>query len=93
MSIKEALVIIRDNQIHRPKEFALLMWPNSEGWQRVHNVGHGASRGAAMAKAAGGYLGKLRTKELIREPWFDDYDSYYQLTDKGFEYITNHSQM
>lgn len=82
--IVTALQIIRDNDIRSPREFAKKMWPNSEGWQRVHKVGHGVHRGAAMALAGGGFLGKLRGQGLIgicggynRERIF--------LTDKGKE--------
>lgn len=48
-----------------PALFARKMWPDSEGHQRSHKVGRkGASRGAGMAIAAGGYLGKLRAAGL-----------------------------
>ena len=91
MSFKKALEIIRDNQIHRPKQFACLMWPDSGGWQRVHKVDHGASRGTMMAFAGGGILGKLRLQRLIRDPWYDTPDSYYRLTGKGQQYLEQHS--
>ncbi len=80
--IPTALQIIRDNNIRSPREFAEKMWPNSEGWQRVHKVGHGASRGAAMALAGGGFLGKLRAQGLIRGGY--NYERII-LTDKGKE--------
>ena len=89
MSFKRALEIIRDNQIHSPKQFALLMWPDSDGWKRIHKCGHGASFGAMMPMVGGGLLGKLRTRGWIRGPWLDDYDSYYWLTDEGRQYLKN----
>ncbi|GAH27720.1 unnamed protein product, partial [marine sediment metagenome] len=77
MGFNKALEIIRDNRIHSPRQFAELMWPDSDGWKRVHKCGHGSSRGAMMAVAGGGLLGKLRAKGFIRAPWYDDYNSYY----------------
>jgi hypothetical protein len=64
--IPTALQIIRDNDITSPREFAEKMWPNSEGWQHMHKIGRGASSGAAMAFAGGGFLGKLRAQGLIQ---------------------------
>lgn len=87
MKFKKALEIIRDNQIHSPKEFARLMWPDSDGWKRIHKCGNGASFGAMMPMAGGGLLGKLRAEGLVRAPWHDDYDSYYWLTEKGQQYL------
>ena len=63
--ITRALLIIRDNDVRSPRDFARLMWPDSEGWKRVHKVGRGSSRGAAMSLAGGGFLGKLYQKGLI----------------------------
>lgn len=68
-----ALTILRDwAKTHdicdhiRPREFAELMWPNSPGWNRVHKCGpYGVSFGAMMPKVGGGFLGKLRARELI----------------------------
>ena len=85
--MKRALEIIRDNQIHSPKQFAGLMWPDSDGWKRIHKCGNGASFGAMMPMAGGGLLGRLRTEKLVRAPWHDDYNSYYYLTDKGRQYL------
>ena len=81
---KKALIVIRENQIERPKQFARLLWPDSEGWQRVHKVGHGASRGAMMSFAAGGLLGKLRCQGYIVGGYPD---RPALLTDKGKEQI------
>lgn len=89
--IVTALQIIRDNEIRSPREFARLMWPNSEGWHRHHRVGYGTSRGAAMALAGGGFLGKLKAQGLIRVSIFD---GRIVLTDKGKDRLPGeiHSQ-
>jgi len=79
--IVAALLIIRDNDIRTPRQFAEKIWPNSEGWHRVHRVGNGVSRGAAMALAGGGFLGRLRAQGLIR----GFYPERIVLTDKGKE--------
>ena len=65
MSFIKALEIIRDNEINMPRDLAEKLWPDSDGWKRVHRVGHGVSCGAMMAFAAGGLLGKLRQKNYI----------------------------
>lgn len=82
MSFKKALEIIRDNEIMIPRQLAEKLWPDSEGWKRVHKTGHGASRGAAMALAAGGLMGRLRQRGLI------GHFQPIQLTDKGREYLS-----
>ena len=87
MKFRKALEVIRDEQIHSPKQFARLRWADSDGWNRVHKCGNGASRGAMMPVAGGGLLGRLRAAGLIRAPWHDDYDSFYYLTDKGQQYL------
>ncbi len=88
---KRALEIIEKNYIHMPKEFARLMWPDSPCWDHYCRCGYGVHRGGGMYLAAGGLLGKLRTKGLIRTPWHDDWKSYYCLTDEGREYLRNES--
>ena len=45
-----------------------------------------------MAVAGGGLLGKLRAKGFIRAPWYDDYNSYYWVTEKGQEYLKQRSE-
>jgi hypothetical protein len=77
-----ALHLINDNQIESPTEFARLMWPNSDGWRRVGNVGHGAHAGAGMQLAGGSFLGRLRAKGLIVGGYTRD---RITLTDKGRE--------
>ena len=60
-----ALSILRDACV-TATEFAERMWPDSPGWKRVSNLGaHGASAGACMPYAAGGYLGRLRKRGLV----------------------------
>ncbi len=62
-----ALRLIQDNpgRIPNARRFAQLMWPDSPCWHVRYNVGHGSSPGAAMARSAGGYLGKLDLKGLV----------------------------
>lgn len=56
-----ALRIIRDNRIEMPRQFARLMWPDSDGWKTMTKCGnYGATRGGGMNLAGGAYLGKLR---------------------------------
>lgn len=83
-----ALLLIRDNQIRMPGQFARLMWPNSPYWDKVYNVGHGATKGVGMWKAGGSLLGKLAQGGLIRRPWYNDRDDSYALTDKGREFLS-----
>ena len=78
-----ALKLIARNDIQYPRQFAKLMWPNSDGWHRVHKLGHGASKGAAMPLAAGGYLGKLRRDGLI----LGGHDRPIILTEKGHDLL------
>lgn len=82
-----ALQLLRDDEdIHRPTEFARMMWPDSEGWQRVGKIGHGSHRGVGMILAGGGFLGKLRAQGLIIISLDRDYRSYsnnYYLTSEG----------
>jgi hypothetical protein len=62
-----ALRIIRDHEITMPKQFAKLMWPDSDGWETHVKCGpHGSHRGGGMYLAAGGYLGKLEQRGLIK---------------------------
>jgi len=79
-----ALKLIATKNIRSPSEFAKEMWPNSEGWQRVQNVGHGAHRGAGMFLAGGSFLGKLRSQGLILGGIDQD---RIVLTDKGRELL------
>jgi len=80
--IPTALRIIRDNDIRSPREFAKLMWPNSSCWQKMYNIGNGATRGVGMWLAGGSFLGKLRIQGLIRGGY--NYERII-LTDEGKE--------
>ena len=64
-STEKALRIIRDNEVHSPRRFAELMWPDSAGWKRIHKVGHGATFGGMMPMVGGAFLGKLHKLGLI----------------------------
>jgi len=77
MSFIKALEIIRDNDIMRPKQLAKKLWPDSDGWKRSHKLGRGSAKGAAMALAAGGLMGRLRQRGLI------GHFTPIQLTQKG----------
>lgn len=64
--IAKALLIIKENEVRSPHQFARLMWPNSPCWQVSYKVGnYGSSKGAIMPLVAGGFLGKLRSQRLI----------------------------
>lgn len=67
-TVARALEIIRDQErlgFYDHRSFAKRMWPDSEAWQNAVSVGHGTNRGAGMARAAGGFLGKLQRQDLI----------------------------
>jgi len=66
-STARALLLIRNHKIDSPRQFARFMWPDSDGWKRHSKAGpNGVSRGGGMNLAAGGYLGKLERRRLIR---------------------------
>lgn len=85
----EALQKILENQKKypldaiRPAEFAKLMWPDSEGWERHARCGpKGVSRGGGMRLAAGGYLGRLCRDDLVRFVGHK-YGTSYRVSSKG----------
>jgi hypothetical protein len=78
-SVMLALLLIKHNEIDRPGEFARLLWPDSEGWQRRSKVGHGTTIGGGMRLAGGGFIGKLRQRGLIA----GGIGYHYFLTEKG----------
>jgi hypothetical protein len=82
-SEKRALKIIARNPGITPARFAELMWPNSEGHQRHHRCGYGTSRGSGMALAAGGYLGKLVRRGLVKRHYDQYYRGHYTIVRKG----------
>ena len=64
---RQALLIVKEAGIIRPREFAERMWPDSEGWQRMARCGpYGVTQGGGMPPAGGAYLGKLRARGLVR---------------------------
>ena len=66
VTVVRALVILRDHGPLRPREFAELMWPDSEGWLRYAKCGpYGSHKGGGMYLAGGGFLGRLRVKGLV----------------------------
>jgi len=67
---KRALRILRDHGPLRPREFARLMWPDSPGWNRLHNCGpYGASYGTMMPMCGGAYLAKLTYRNWAKPKW------------------------
>ena len=74
----EALRIIRDHEIDSPRQFALFMWPDAAGWNRLGKCGQGTTRGGGMNLAGGAYLGKLKKRGLIYR-----YQERFYLTDEG----------
>ena len=63
---RRALEIVRDNPDIRPRIFANLMWPDSEGHRHHTKCGpRGSTRGGGMRLSAGGYLGKLSRAGLL----------------------------
>jgi hypothetical protein len=56
---RKALLVIAANDITTPKQFALLMWPDSHAWRASNSQ----KRGFAMS--GGAYLAKLRKRGLI----------------------------
>ena len=59
---RRALEILRDEPDLLAKEFARLMWPDSDCWRHPVKCGYGSHRGGGMYLAAGGFLGKLYHK-------------------------------
>ena len=85
---RRALEIVAEHGPIRPAQFADRMWPDSPGWQRSYKCGPwGASRGIAMARTGGAYLGKLQRRGWIHQPWHEMPWGYqpegYSLTEEG----------
>lgn len=89
---KKAILIIGEAQNVRPRQFARLFWPDSDGWHHATKAGpHGSTRGGGMNLAGGGYLGKLTRMGLVRhnvtlEVRRGEYGPIYTLSDKGLEF-------
>ena len=72
LSQRRALEILREHPDLLAKEFARLMWPDSDCWRHPTKCGYGVHRGGGMYLAAGGFLGKLYHKGLVqrgRQPY------------------------
>jgi hypothetical protein len=80
---KKALQILADNPGLTASGFASLMWPDSDGWRRVKNTGHGATRGKGMWLSAGGYLAKLRKIGLVDISISRQGQTTFKLTSEG----------
>lgn len=78
----KALQIIRDNEIYKATRFAELMWPESPCWQKIYNIGRGATRGVGLWLAAGSFLRKLQYQGLITI-YYPRYGMEVSLTSKG----------
>ena len=75
-----ALQIVKENPNIRPNRFSELMWKDSPSHRKMYNCGHnGATRGRGIWRSAGGYLGKLAAKGLIRRRYNFEYE-----TDEGY---------
>lgn len=79
-----ALEILSTKEVKMCRDFAELMWPDSDCWRKVYNVGHGATRGAGMWRAGGSMLGKLHQCGLI-ELFLPG--ERIRLTEKGYDYL------
>jgi hypothetical protein len=82
-TIKALLIIKNHPEIHGPRDFARLMWPNSPAWRHYTKCGSGVHRGGGMYLAAGGFLGKLIRAGLIRQRLDQKWKYHYSLTDVG----------
>ena len=82
-SYTRALEILRQHPGISARGFAEQMWPNAEGWHHVCKVGRGATYGAGMWRAGGGYLGRLIKQGLVRREysWSGQY-VYFALAEK-----------
>ncbi len=79
---RRALEIVRDLS-PRPRAFAQKMWPDSPGWSRMSPCGYGVSRGAAMPRTGGAYLGKLSHKGWVTRVHASRFDASYKITAEG----------
>lgn len=89
---RRALEILRNAEDQRllPSQFAERMWPDSPYWKHSYNVGRGATRGIAMYRAGGAYLGRLQKLGYVHWTAWGRVDNEYlyhgyRLTDKGRE--------
>lgn len=79
-----ALQVLQDHGYLAPRQFAKLRWPDSPKWQKATKCGpSGAHRGGGMYTAAGGLLGKLAGRGLVRRESRGTYDHGYVVTTDG----------
>lgn len=79
-----ALRILHEHGPLRPREFARLMWPDSPGWDRLHNCGpYGAAYGTMMPMCGGSYLAKLKCRGWAEETWYRSWIDG-QIRSKGY---------
>lgn len=80
-----ALQILKEKEVKTSRDFAELMWPDSPCWQKVYNIGHGATRGVGMWLAGGSLLGKLHHAGFISSFYSGPGGERIRLTPKGEE--------
>lgn len=61
-----ALRVLADNGPMSPRQFAEKIWPDAQAWERVSNVGNGATRGVGITRAGGCYLARMRSRGWAR---------------------------
>ena len=80
---RRALAILREHGPLSPTEFAEKMWPDSPAWEKVYKCGpYGASRGRAIVRSGGGFLGKLFAAGLV-EPGSRLDRTLWSLSERG----------
>lgn len=81
-----ALRILKKHGTVTARQFAFLMWPKSEGWQRVHRCGtHGSTRGTGMWLAGGSYLARLAKRKLVYREYNTNGQHVFSLSGQGIE--------
>jgi hypothetical protein len=75
-----------------PKQLAHHLWPDSPGWSRVSNVGHGAAHGIAMPQIAGSLLWRLRRKGYATARYTHEYDNKERMRHLDGWFITYEGQ-
>lgn len=83
-TLKSLQVLADHPQGIRPREFAHVRWPDSDGWQRSSRAGaNGSHRGGGMYLTAGGHLGKLVNAGLAARNYRDPLDTSVSITEAG----------
>jgi len=52
-----------------PGELAEVFWPDSPAHTRTSNVGHGATTGVGIKRAAGSFLHRMEKAGLVTRRW------------------------